>query len=154
MTSKTVLVVDDELAIHEMYDLILKPDPPAPLASLLGVGDTPAKPSRNFNVLHAAGGEEAIRVAEDRAEKNRPIQLALVDLRMSPLGGVDTIRRIHEIDPRVRFVIVTGFSNEAEKAKAELLDGLSVEIVSKPFDFKALFEIVLDNCKAWDLANS
>lgn len=154
MTSKTVLVVDDELVIHEMYDLILKPDPPAPLASLMDGEKPSAAPSRNFNVLHAAGGEEAIHVAQERSERSRPIQLALVDLRMSPIDGVETIRKIHEVDPRMRFVIVTGFAQEAEKAKSERLAGLAVEVVSKPFEFQELFEIVLENCKAWDLENS
>ncbi len=154
MTSKTVLVVDDELAIHEMYDLILKPDPPAPLASLMEGGASSTKPTRNFNVLHAAGGEEAIHLANERSAKNLPIQLALVDLRMSPVDGVEAIQRIHEVDSRVRFVIVTGFAGEAEKAKSELLAGIEVEIVSKPFKFNELFDIVLENCKAWDLENS
>lgn len=152
MTSKTVLVVDDELAIHEMYDLILKPDPPAPLASLVE-GGACAEPNRNFNVLHAAGGGEAIRLARERSDRNKPIQLALVDLRMTPIDGVETIRKIHEVDERMRFVIVTGFAAEAEKAKLQHLDALEVEIVAKPFQFAELFEIVLENCKAWDRAN-
>ena len=154
MTSKTVLVVDDELAIHEMYDLVLKPDPPDPLASMIGGGVAAGKPSRNFNVLHSTGGEEAIRLASNRSAKERPVQLALVDLRMTPVDGVETIRKIHEVDPRVRFVIVTGFASDAEKSRAEHLAGLEVDIVSKPFKFEELFDVVLANCEAWDRANS
>ncbi len=105
-------------------------------------------------MLHAAGGEEAIHVAQERVERGKPIQLALVDLRMTPIGGVETIRKIHEVDPGTRFVIVTGFAFEAEKAKAELLGGLAVEIVAKPFQFEELFEIVLKNCKLWDEENA
>lgn len=154
MTSKTVLVVDDELAIHEMYDLILRPDPPPPLACMAEGGVAGMQPSRNFDVLHAAGGEEAIRVVEERNEREKTVQLALVDLRMTPINGIETIRKIHEVDPKMRFVIVTGFAAEAEEEKREKLRGLEVEVVSKPFEFEDLFSRVLDNCKAWDRMNS
>lgn len=147
---RNTLVVDDELAIHEMYDLFLKPFPETP-RFLGNASDAPsAQPEgRNFNVLHAAGGEEAIHVAQTRASKNKPIQVAFVDLKMSPIDGVTTIKELHAIDPRIIFVIVTGLPEAAVENVLQQLENILVQIILKPFEAEQIYNVAEELCGQW-----
>jgi DNA-binding NtrC family response regulator len=77
----TVLVVDDEDGPREALRLAL---------------------GRQFTVLIADSGEAALRALGDT-----PIDVVMLDLRMPGMGGLETLRRIRELDPDVEVVIVT-----------------------------------------------
>lgn len=149
---RTCLVVDDEMAIHEMYDVFLRPDPELPryLPSATDESQQSPAETRNFKVLHAAGGEEAIRVAENQAKKSNSIQVAFVDLKMEPINGVETIKRLNKIDPRTLFVIVTGFTNHAMEALTDSLGSLPVQILGKPFKPEELHTLATELCAQWN----
>lgn len=145
---RTTLVVDDEMAIHEMYDVFLRPDPEEPRYLANTQTKEPAE-TRNFKVLHAAGGEEAIRVAENQAKKGKSIQVAFVDLKMQPIDGIETIKKLNEIDPRTLFVIVTGFANQAMEELAKSLGALPVQILGKPFSPAEIHTLATELCSQW-----
>ncbi|MDQ6650500.1 MAG: response regulator transcription factor [Actinomycetota bacterium] len=65
----------------------------------------------------AAGGEEALALAE----QTRP-DVALMDLSMPGLDGVETTRRLRTVAPATRVVILTSFS-ERERILAALEAG-------------------------------
>ena len=148
---RNTLVVDDELSIHEMYDICLKPFPEAPryVAPAGGTTDASENAERNFRILHAAGGEEAIHVAKTQTGKNTPIQVAFVDLKMSPLDGVDTIKALHEIDPRMIFVVVTGLPQKAIDHILSVLESIAIQVVLKPFTGKRIYEVATELCEQW-----
>ncbi len=59
--------------------------------------------SEGIRVLaEAADGEEAVRLAVGLAP-----DVALVDLTMPVIDGVEVIRRIHDLNPRVRVLVLT-----------------------------------------------
>ena len=59
----------------------------------------------NYRALEAAQGEEALAVFErHRAE----IALVLTDLVMPEMGGIELAARLHELDPAVRVVVLSG----------------------------------------------
>ena len=102
----SVLIVDDESAIRKLLVRSVGP---------LGVRATTAK-----------DGNEAIeKFSQDRFD------LVLLDLVMPGLDGVETLRRIKEINPKVSVVIITGYPD------SELLDqALSIgpfAVMRKPF---------------------
>lgn len=148
---RNTLVVDDELSIHEMYDICLKPFPEAPryLAPEGGTTAAAQNAERNFRILHAAGGEEAINVAKAQTDKDTPIQVAFVDLKMSPLDGVDTIKALHEIDPRIIFVVVTGLPQKAVDEILSELESIAIQVVLKPFTGKRIYEVATELCERW-----
>ena len=58
--------------------------------------------------------------------------LALVDIKMPGTDGVELQRRMHEIDPEMLVIIMTGYAS-VETAVAALKNG-AYDYVSKPFD--------------------
>src|SRR5208282_1170195 len=58
--------------------------------------------------------------------------LALVDIKMPGTDGVELQRRMHEIDPEMIVIIMTGYAS-VETAVAALKNG-AYDYVSKPFD--------------------
>jgi two-component system response regulator AtoC len=79
-----------------------------------------------YGVRAAAGGEECVRLAE--AE---PVDLALLDLRMPDLDGVQVMERLRAIQPGVPVVILTAFAT-METAIAAIRAG-AYDYLSKPF---------------------
>jgi DNA-binding NarL/FixJ family response regulator len=60
-------------------------------------------------VMVCSTGEEALRVAS-----RQPVDVMLIDLRMSPMGGVEVLRRLKEKSPRCRGVILSTYELDEE----------------------------------------
>lgn len=99
MTRTTVLVVEDHKIVSQGLRMLLE--------NRLGcevVGEAPS-------------GEEAVRLAT----QFKPM-LALVDIHLPDLGGLDVLKRINALTPPVRTVILSSDSNPAIIEEA-LLNG-------------------------------
>jgi two-component system response regulator RegA len=82
---------------------------------------------RGFAVREAADGEAALALAREESP-----ELAVVDLRMPGVGGLDVVRGLHEIDPTTRIVVLTGYGSIATAVEAMRLG--AVHYVAKPAD--------------------
>jgi DNA-binding NtrC family response regulator len=109
------------------------------LARLLVVDDDPGVLSLvdrlgkqlGFDVVLRGGGLEALAALPEV----RP-NVALVDLRMPGLGGIDVLRAIRTAEPECQVILMTGHATldtAIEAVKAGALDYLT-----KPFDFERL----------------
>jgi DNA-binding NtrC family response regulator len=58
-----------------------------------------------FDVIACSGGHEAIAHL-----RTAHADVAMVDLRMPDIGGLDVIRAIREMDPRCQAVLMTGYA--------------------------------------------
>jgi len=77
-------------------------------------------------------GEDACRQAEKMATKGQAIDLALVDMRLPGIDGLETVRRLRDQKPGLAAFLMTGFSDvETATSAADL--GV-VGYVLKPFD--------------------
>ena len=80
-----------------------------------------------FDVTLAESTPEALtKMAESHFD------LALVDIKMPGPDGVELQRRIHEIDPEMIVIMMTGYAS-VETAVAALKNG-AYDYISKPFD--------------------
>jgi two-component system, NtrC family, response regulator HydG len=80
-----------------------------------------------YDVTVAANAQEALaKMAAHRFD------LALVDIKMPGIDGVELQARIHEIDPEMLVIVMTGYAS-VETALAALKNG-AYDYVSKPFD--------------------
>jgi DNA-binding NtrC family response regulator len=88
-----------------------------------------------FEVFACSGGREAIaRLQTRRAD------VAMVDLRMPDIGGLDVIRAIREIDPNCQAVLMTGFATVDTAVEAIKLGAM--DYLSKPLDFGRLEQLL------------
>jgi CheY-like chemotaxis protein len=91
---------------------------------------------RGFNILEAGNGTEAIGIV-----KSTRIDLVISDIRMPGGDGITLLEEIRAYDPRIPSVIlITGFADITER---ECIEKGATQVVSKPFDRKALLSAVL-----------
>src|SRR5688572_1869713 len=64
-------------------------------------------------VAEAGNGVEAV----EAYERHHP-DVTLLDLRMPMMEGVEAVRRIRELDPRARVIILTTYDTDDEIARA------------------------------------
>ena len=107
VTKANLLVVDDELIVRDSLDKWFREE--------------------GYDVAVAESAHEAL--AKMAAKK---FDLALVDIKMPGTDGVELQRRMHEIDPDMLVIIMTGYAS-VETAVAALKNG-AYDYVSKPFD--------------------
>ena len=72
-----------------------------------------------------SGGEECVHFAE-----TEPFDLALVDLRMPDLGGIDVLRRLATLQPGVPVLILTAFATM--ETAIEAIQAGAWDYLSKP----------------------
>ncbi|WP_196772769.1 sigma-54-dependent transcriptional regulator [Pseudodesulfovibrio alkaliphilus] len=70
--------------------------------------------SRGFDVVAVSSGAEALRLAATKEPA-----LAVVDMRMPDMDGLETIARLHEMRPGMRTALLTGFGGNTLRQAAQ-----------------------------------
>ena len=92
-----ILAVDDESDVRELYEVILN-------------SNNPMKASPNFKVTCCAQGDEAVEAVRRSFTEDEPFAVAFLDMNMPPgPDGEWTAEEIHNLDPRINTVVVTGY---------------------------------------------
>lgn len=113
----TVLVVDDDPMVRDVAEAIL---------ARLGL-----------SAVQATDGDDAVRIFE--AEPGR-FAVVLLDLTMPRLSGAETFRRMREIEPDARVILMSGY-NEQEASGSFAGKGLA-GFLEKPFSTQALGDAI------------
>lgn len=88
-----------------------------------------------YTVLEAADGEAALEVLA-----REPVDLALVDLMMPGINGLDLARRMRFRHPEVRIVLTSAYHlSERQLQRAEIR---VLGFVPKPFEMEALVDFL------------
>jgi len=116
---RRILVIDDNLAIHEDFRKVLGLDPAvaaqaelrAAQALLLGE-PAPGIERPSFDISFAPQGRDGVALVQQALGAGRPFAMAFVDMRMPPgWDGLETIERLWAVDPRVQVVICSAHSD-------------------------------------------
>ena len=108
---KRILVVDDEIEVCNV------------LRDFLTV--------KGYDVYTASDGRTAIA----KVKEIRP-HIVLLDIMMPGMGGMDTLKEIRKIDPRVGVIMVTAISDQ-ELGKRAIALG-ACDYITKPLNFDYL----------------
>ena len=148
-----VLIVDDEREIHEDFESILGPPVGSESDDLAAAFGEEARVEWNpdFDLQHAMSGEEAYELIAAGRRRNEPIAVAYVDVRMPPgIDGLETVRKIREIDRDVEIVIMTAY---ADKPLPEIVHDMDLLhkllYVRKPFTRQEVQQITLALTAKW-----
>ncbi|MDX1632493.1 MAG: PAS domain S-box protein [Thermoanaerobaculia bacterium] len=114
-------------------------------ATVLGVDDEPSVVRVAERILHrfglstlaAYGGEEALDLYREHPEE---IEAVLLDLKMPEMSGIEVYRALRELDPEVRVVITSGYSEETFRERFR--DHPPEGFFQKPFTVETLKESV------------
>ena len=90
----------------------------------------------SFATLEASGGEAAL----DQMESSKDIALAIVDVRMEPMGGFEFIKDLRSRDIKTPVILVTGDQTSDLLEKAGKL-GVSA-VLMKPVEKDRLVKTV------------
>ena len=61
---------------------------------------------RNLDVADAGSGEEALEIIGQKS-----FDVAIVDIKMPGMDGIETLRRIKKIDPLLEIILLTGHAS-------------------------------------------
>ena len=113
MSDVTILIVDDESRMRKLIKDFLR--------------------QKNYNIMEAGDGEEALNIYNENRDK---INLILLDVMMPKLDGWSVLRQIRQENKEVSIVMLTARAEEQDE-----LFGFELgvdEYISKPFSPKIL----------------
>jgi DNA-binding response OmpR family regulator len=88
---------------------------------------------RGFEVTAARSGAEAIRALRDR-----DYDLAVVDLKMEDIDGIELLKILRQMLPGLKVIMLTGHGSE--RAARDGLSQGAFDYLMKPVDLKLLVE--------------
>ncbi|MEW6236530.1 MAG: transporter substrate-binding domain-containing protein [Candidatus Omnitrophota bacterium] len=116
-----ILVMDDDASIQDVVRQMLE--------------------HLGFETDAADDGKEAVERYKKAYDSGRPFGAVILDLTIpGGMGGKETIEKLREIDPGVRAVVSSGYSNDSIMAEYDRF-GFS-GVVSKPYKLEELSEVM------------
>src|SRR6516165_9871873 len=97
--------------------------------------------SAEIELTTASSGEEGLRLIP----KLKP-DLVIMDVRMGGMTGLETLRKIRQMDSRLLVILMTAYGTTQTAIEAMKLGAF--DYMLKPFDVVKLKEIVLNALKA------
>jgi DNA-binding NtrC family response regulator len=88
-----------------------------------------------INVRPFTNAEEALREFE---QNHSYYKLVISDVRMSPMSGIEFIKKLKEIDANIKVILMTAFEIEGSQLREMNTD----EFFNKPIGMKNLVQIV------------
>jgi nitrogen regulation protein NR(I) len=119
-----------------MNKLLLIDDEEDVLYSFRRIFDSP-----EIELTTASSGEEGLKLIP----KLRP-DLVLMDIRMGGISGLETLRRIRQMDTKLLVILMTAYGTTQTTIEAMKLG--AYDYLTKPFDVPKLKEIVTNALKA------
>lgn len=113
--SKKILICDDEEGVRESLKLILGDD---------------------YELIAVDSGQQAIETLKNHQD----IALALLDIKMPKVNGLDVLKVIQETRPDVKSIIITGYKSVETASEASQLG--AADYITKPFESKEILEKV------------
>src|SRR5947209_12647156 len=115
MARKSILVVDDEKPQREILEAILS--------------------GEGYDVTTAASGEAALRIAREHR-----FDLALTDLKMTGMDGIELLSKLLAFDSSIIVILLTAHGS-IDSAKEALRRG-AFDYLEKPFEREQLLETI------------
>jgi two-component system cell cycle sensor histidine kinase/response regulator CckA len=94
-----------------------------------------------YTVVSARDGNETVVLYEQALKSSKSFDAVIMDLTIpGGMGGKETLTKLRQIDPRVKAIVSSGYSDDP--IMASFKDFGFCGVVSKPYTLKTLSEIV------------
>jgi CheY-like chemotaxis protein len=158
--NRRILVVDDNVSIHEDFRKILAPpnnEDSLDKARAALFGEAPSLPTQvRYELQFASQGREGLGLVKGTKYRGCPFAVAFVDMRMPPgWDGLETITHIWYADPEIQIVLCTAYSDHPwEDVGRQIGDTDKLLILMKPFNSIQVVQLAHMLTKKWDLART
>lgn len=116
--SETIVVVDDQPVVLDFCRTTLE--------------------RAGYTVFSASSGEQALSFFEPNRS---PVDLALIDVVMPGMTGVELAKRLQDLNPGIRIVLMSGYSpDEVKKVVGE--HASQYRSMWKPFEARTLVQMI------------
>jgi PAS domain S-box-containing protein len=115
--SKSILIIDDERDVASMAQEILE--------------------TENYSVHVELSPVQGVEFYKDHCSE---IDLVMLDLTMPEMSGKEVVEALHAIDPTVKVIITSGYSEEEVTKKIGVVKVLG--FIQKPYRLEALLSLV------------
>lgn len=112
----TILLIDDEDQVRRLCQTVLE--------------------AGGHRVLPADGGRHGLQVSDQQ-----DLDLALVDMFMSGMDGLEVIEQLHLTQPKCKIIVMSGGSSREDVFKAAMQVGAHA-MLKKPFELQELLDAV------------
>ncbi len=91
-----------------------------------------------YRITQVHRGEDAIREVKQRA-----FDVAIVDVKLPGMSGIEVARLIGQLDPRLRIVMISGYHYEEDQPIQEgIRQRMYRAFISKPFELNEVSALV------------
>ncbi len=158
-TTNRVLVVDDDVTLINEYLKCLGDDFEPDIATqtlgdlekVLFGEETDEHGAARFDVQTRNQGEAAVEAVEKAVAAGKPYSIVFIDIRMPPgMDGIESARRIRQLDRNVNIVIVTGSAmSEPENLGSLVPPADKIFFFRKPFQGLECRQLAAALCGKW-----
>ena len=91
-----------------------------------------------YRITQVNRGEDAIREV-----RQRPFAVAIVDVKLPGMSGIEVSRAIGQLDPRLKILMISGYHYEEDQPIQEgIRQGMYRGFISKPFELDEVSALV------------
>ena len=155
--NRRILVIDDNLSIHDDFrKIFLPPEDTAALdqARMALFGETPSLPPQvRYEFEFASQGREGFGLVQDAQQKDCPFAMAFVDMRMPPgWDGLETVEHLWYVAPDLEIVICTAYSDHPWGDVSRRIGNTDkLLILMKPFNSIEVVQLAHSLTRKWNL---
>ncbi len=158
-----LLVIDDDPGIRYVYKFLLSSEPDTKVlekgVSIFSDSNNSAQKAEKteslgtdeYELVQAERGEHGVEIVKEANQLGKPFAVAFIDMNMPGIDGAETAKRIWAIDPDIKIVIVTAFS---EFSIADIISRVNrddIFYLRKPFNPKEIRQFARALITQWNL---
>ncbi len=161
--NRKILVIDDDEGIRETYQDIFTPAQPLHNTSALLKGralfdsepdDTTGvekKPFEDYDVTLAENGYKGVEAVQKALDCGKPFAVAFIDMKMPGIDGAETSKRIWQLDPGIKILIVTAYSEYTPEDIINVTKREDLFYLRKPFNHEEILQFARALSNEWNL---
>jgi len=153
--NQRILVIDDDPGVRDAFEEIFNAPSTSTIAErgakLFGeeTPSLPACPPQSYELTLAENGTQGVHAVERALAEQLPIAVAFIDMNMPGIDGAETARRIWALDPQIKIVIVTAFSEYRPRDIIKIARREDIFYLRKPFNSEEIKQFANALTNAW-----
>ena len=155
--NRRILVVDDDSGILDAFGSIFGETSGNPVMDEGRAlfddlpGDGTSVVTGPWEIVTAGNGEEGVLTVQAAVTDKIPFAMIFLDMKMPGIDGAETARRIWQIDPHVKIVIMTAYSEFKPEKISTIAGREELFYLRKPFARDEILQFARSLVRQWNL---